>query len=128
MKEQLILTQTELILIKKTLLRRKEQRYLWQHMGALHYLGKDTKTDHPLKGYNFDYLGFETNEHFIQTLHRDGSLYFTYHNCPIRFGRFIYSWHAEEIVRMMQLYVGNNLLLGSEWQQMLQEQEWDDAI
>lgn len=127
MKEQLILTPTQLTLIRKSLVSRKVQHYQWQHMGQLHYLGKDKKTDHPLKGHYFDYFGFETNEHFIQNLHRDGSLYFTYHNCPVRFGRFIYSWHAEEIVRMMKLYIGDTLVLGSEWQRMLQEHEWDDA-
>ncbi len=126
-KEQLVLTQTHFTLIRKSLVTRKVQHYQWQYMGQLHYLGKDKKTDHPLKGHYFDYFGFETNEHFIQNLHRDGSLYFTYHSCPVRFGRFIYSWHAEEIVRMMQLYIGDTLVLGSEWKRMLQEHEWDDA-
>lgn len=125
LKEQLILTQTHFTIVRKSLITRNIQHYQWRYMGTLHYLGKDKKTDHPLKGYHFDYFGFETNEHFIQNLHRDGSLYFNYHNCPVRFGRFIYSWHAEEIVRMMQLYVGEQLQLGAEWKRMMQEHEWE---
>jgi hypothetical protein len=91
LREQILLTQNHLTLVRKSLITRKVMQYEWRHMGELHYLGLDQKTDHPLKGHYFDYFGFETNEHFIQNLHRDGSLYFTYHNYPVRFGRLIYS-------------------------------------
>jgi hypothetical protein len=124
-REQLILTPHHFTIVRRSLITRGVQHYQWRYMGPLHYLGKDQKTDHPLKGISFDYFGFETNEHFIQNLHRDGSMYFHYHNCPVRFGRFVYSWHAEEIVSMMKLYIGNELQLGAEWKRMVQEQEWD---
>ena len=96
-------------------------------MGPLHYVGKPEKTDHPLKGECYDYFGLETHEHLLQSLHHEGNLYFNYEGFPIRFARGVYSWHAEEMVRMMQLYTGNTLKLGPEWERMLQEQEWDDA-
>src|SRR5690606_4863481 len=39
MSEQLILTPTHLIIRRRSLVSRKEQRYQWEYMGALHYLG-----------------------------------------------------------------------------------------
>lgn len=127
LREQLILTQSHLTLVQKSFFRRKAQRYNWYQVGPLHYIGKEQKTEHPLKGRSFDYFGFDTHEHLIQSLHQDGSLGFNYQGHAVRFGRFIYSWHAEEVVRMMKLYMGDMLQLGSEWRQMTQEHEWDDA-
>lgn len=126
-REQVLLERSQLVLIQKGFMRRKVQCYDWEHVGPLHYVGKDKKTDHPLKGRNFDYFGFETHEHLIQSLYQDGSLYFNYGGFPVRFARGVYSWHAEEVVRMMKLYMGDVLQLGSEWAKMMQEQEWDDA-
>ncbi len=74
--EQLLLDEYSLTIIKKTLLSQHVSRYDWRHIGALHYAGKGTKTDHPLKGKCFDYFGFETQEHLIQSLHHDGNMYF----------------------------------------------------
>ncbi len=127
LKEQLILTDSHLTVVQRTFFRREAQRYHWYYIGPLHYLGKDNKTDHPLKGKSFDYFGFETHEHLIQNLHQEGSLCFTYHGHSVRFGKFVYSWHAEEVVRMMKLYMGETLQLGSEWRRIMQEHEWDDA-
>jgi hypothetical protein len=96
-------------------------------MGHLHYFGKEKKTAHPLKGKNIDYWGFEAQEHVIQQIYQEGSLYFNYNGFAIRFGRNIYSWHAEEVVRMMCLYAGEKLHLGTEWIDLMQEHEWEDG-
>lgn len=74
--ERIMLDQYTLTLVRKTFFAQQVRRYEWRRIGMLHYEGKGTKTDHPLKGKCFDYFGFETHEHLIQSLHHDGNLYF----------------------------------------------------
>ena len=74
--ESVILDDQCIAFVKKTIFSKQVRRYDWRLLGALHYEGKGEKTDHPLKGRCFDYFGFETQEQIIQTLHRDGNLYF----------------------------------------------------
>jgi len=124
--EQLLLDGQSLTIIKKTLFVHRADRYEWQHTGMLHYAGKSPKTDHPLKGKCFDYLGFETQEQLTQNLHQPGNLYFNYKGEPVYFASGVYSWDAEEVVRIMKLFTGASLRLGPEWEQMLQEQEMGD--
>jgi hypothetical protein len=126
-REQLVLDNSHFTIIQSTFFRKQVHRYLWSEMGHLHYIGKDKKTDHPLKGKAFDYWGFETHEHVIQQIYQEGNLYFKYNGYSVRFGRNVFSWHAEEIVRIMRLYAGDKLHLGTEWIYMMQEHEWDDA-
>jgi hypothetical protein len=124
--EKLFLDADSFTIIERSPFSQKERRYKWKEMGPLHYLGKSEKTDHPLKGGCYDYFGFETQEHLIQSLHQEGNLYFNYCGYPVRFARGVYSWDAEEMVNMMQLYAGDKFKLGMEWARMLQEHEWDD--
>jgi hypothetical protein len=124
--ERILLDENSLTIIKKTIFSQRVSRYDWRHIGVLHYAGKGTKTDHPLKGKSFDYFGFETHEHLIQSLHHDGNMYFDSYEGRIYFASGVYSWHAEEIVRMMKLYIGSTLQLGPEWKEMLQEQGFED--
>ncbi len=121
--EQMLLDDHSLTIIKKTLFSQQVARYDWRQIGALHYVGKGAKTDHPLKGKSFDYFGFDTQEHLIQSLHHDGNMYFDTFEGRVYFASGVYSWDAEEIVRMMKLYIGSNLQLGPEWKEMLQEHE-----
>ena len=124
--ERLMLDQQSLTLVKKTIFSQRVRRYDWRSIGVLHYEGKGRKTNHPLKGKCFDYLGFETHEHLIQSLHHDGNMYFDSVEGRVYFAAGVYSWDAEEMVQMMKLYIGNALQLGPEWKEMLQEQEFDD--
>jgi hypothetical protein len=126
-KEQFLLDQHSFTIIRKTLFSQQVRRFDWREVGALHYEGKSRKTDHPLKGGCYDYFGFETQEHLIQSLHNAGNLYFDTPKERIYFAVGVYSWHAEEMVQMMKLYIGTSLQLGPEWKEMLQEQEFDDA-
>lgn len=125
-REQLVIETGHFTIIQTTFLKKQVQRFLWTEMGHLHYMGNEQKTDHPLKGKNFDYWGFDTQEQVIQRLYHEGNLYFNYEGYMVRFGRNIYSWHAEEIVRMIALYAGDKLHLGAEWRVLMQEHEWDD--
>jgi hypothetical protein len=125
--ERILLEPHSFTIIKKTIFSQQVKQYDWRNVGVLHYAGKQDKTDHPLKGKCFDYFGFETQEHLIQTLHNDGNMYFESPQGRVYFASGVYSWNAEEIVQMMKLYIGSSLKLGPEWKEMLQEQEFDDA-
>ena len=121
--ERLLLDQNSITIIKKSLFSQNIKRYDWRQIGTLHYEGKGHKTDHPLKGICFDYLGFETQEQLIQSLHHNGNLYFDTNEGRVYFAAGVYSWDAEEMVQLMKLYIGSSLQLGPEWQEMLQGQE-----
>ncbi len=125
-REQLLVENAHFTIIQTTFLKKQVHRYLWTEMGHLHYASNPKKTDHPLKGKHIDYWGFDTQEHVVQRLYQEGNLYFNYDGYAVRFGRNIYSWHAEEIVRMICLYAGDRLHLGAEWRNLMQEHEWDD--
>lgn len=124
--EQLLLHADMLEIISRTPFSIKVRSFEWQYMGPLHYVGQEKKTDHPLMGKCYDYFGFETQEKLIHKLHNEGNLFFNYGGFSVRFGKGVYSWNAEEIVNMMQLYIGNKLLLGPEWAEMIQEHESSD--
>lgn len=113
--------------VKKTIISKEVRRYDWRLLGSLHYEGQGKKTDHPLKGKCFDYFGFETQEQLIQTLHKEGNLYFDTPQGRLYFAAGVYSWDAEEMVQMMKMYMGTSLQLGPEWAQMLQAHEMDDV-
>ncbi len=121
--ERLLIDQYSLTIIRKWALSKQVRRYNWREIGALHYEGKQMKTDHPLKGMCYDYFGFETQEHLIQSLHNEGNLYFDTHEGRIYFAAGVYSWNADEMVQIMKLYIGNALQLGPEWKEMLMEEE-----
>jgi len=122
-REQLLLDNNYLTIVRKTLLSRKINRYEWNNIGMLHYEGKLPKTDHPLKGKSFDYFGFETQEHLIQSLHHEGNMYFDTPAGRVYFAPGVYSWDAEKMVQMMKIYTGASLKLGPEWEEMLQESD-----
>jgi len=124
--EKLLLDKNDLVIVRKTPFSIHSARYNWQNIGPLHYAGKGHKTDHPLKGHSFDYFGFETHEHLVQSLHHNGNLCFSYDDYTVTFAKGVYSWDAEDMVYIMKLYVGNALRLGPEWEQMLQAQEMGD--
>jgi hypothetical protein len=120
-REQLLLDNNYLTIVRKTLLSRKINRFEWHNIGMLHYEGKTPKTDHPLKGKSFDYFGFETQEHLIQSLHHEGNMYFDTPTGRVYFAPGVYSWDAEKMVHMMKIYTGTSLYLGPDWEEMLQE-------
>ena len=124
--EKIFLDADTITIVKRSPFSQQSHTYQWQHIGPVHYIGHQAKTDHPLKGYCFDYMGFETQERLIQNLHQEGNMYFNHNGNPVLFGKNVFSWDAEEMVRMMQLYAGNNMRLGPEWHTMLQEQHLDD--
>ncbi|OSZ78195.1 hypothetical protein CAP35_08010 [Chitinophagaceae bacterium IBVUCB1] len=124
-REELWLDDEYMMVVSTTPFKRKVSKYSWDGIGPLHYAGKLMKTDHPLKGQCYDYFGFETQEQLIQNIHDEGNLYFNYEGFAVRFARGVYSWHAEEMVRIMKLFAGNNLRLAPEWKQLMQQTSYD---
>ncbi len=124
--EKIVLDKEELTIIQKTPFVHHTRQYDWRDIGPLRYAGKKNKIDHPLKGKCYDYFGFETHEHLIQSLHQEGNLSFTYRGHAVYFARGVYSWDAEEMVHIMRLFTGPVLRLGPEWEYMLQEHEIDE--
>ncbi len=49
------------------------------------------------------------------------NLCFSYAGEQVFFGRGVYSWHAEELAMYFQLYCGNAIVLGPEWEALLQD-------
>ncbi|NDC42888.1 MAG: hypothetical protein EBZ77_15285 [Chitinophagia bacterium] len=125
--ETVILDDKYITFVRKNLFAKNVRRYDWRLLGPLHYEGKARKTDHPLKGKYFDYFGFESQEQLIQSLHHEGNLFFDNPGGRLYFAFCVYSWDAEEMVQMMKMYMGVNLTLGPEWQEMLQAHELGDA-
>lgn len=125
-REKLLVSNSFFTIIRETPFSKSRASYDWKSMGVLHYQGKSPKTDHPLKGKNFDYFGFDTQEYLVQHLHHDGNLFFEHQKTPVRFARGIYSWHAEEIIRMIQIFSGPALRLGAEWESIMQEMDWEE--
>lgn len=124
-REKLLIDPYGLTIIQRTPFMQRSRFYDWRNMGAIHYAGKSLKTDHPLKGGCYDYFGFETQEHLIQSLHHNGNLYFYYNDIQVHFARGVYSWDAEKMIYMMRIFAGATLRLGPEWEEMLQEHEMD---
>lgn len=118
-KENILLTDDSIALINETPFRTHTRHFPWQGIGPLLYIGAPEKTDHPLKGKSFDYFGFDTHEHLIQRLHHNGNLCFRYEGYPVHFARGVFSWNAEEMISMMQLFAGDKFQLSNELQQLL---------
>ncbi|HTN47398.1 MAG TPA: hypothetical protein VL098_13695 [Flavipsychrobacter sp.] len=123
-REKIEITPHHFVLTTQTLISKKTYAYDWRCIGTLHYIGKDIQNTCGSDCY--DYLNFNKHELLLQDLHHSGNLFFTYKDEPVRFARGIYSWHAEEIVRMIQLYAGNNLKLGAEWKHLIETSEWEE--
>lgn len=123
--EKLVITQSHFTIIHKTPISKKTYSYDWRCIGTLHYIGKDIRTHHALQ-QSYDPFGLDREEKLAHDLHQDGNLFFTYKEEPVRFARSIYSWHAEEMVRMMQLYTGSYLKLGAELEYLMATSEWEE--
>ncbi len=117
-KEQMLVDAEGITLVYRTPFRRQLAFCPWEEMGPVRYRGMEAKTDHPLKGNSFDYLGFETHENLTRFIHHEGNLHFTFQGKVVPFGRALYSWDAEDLMRMIKIYSGDRLPLGPEWSRM----------
>ena len=125
-KESLYITTNAITIVQYSPFYRNTRTFNWNSISPIQYYGKQAKTDHPLKGNSFDYFGFETQEQLIQSLHHKGNLCFVCEEERIYFGRGIYTWDAEKIIRMIKLYVGPVMKLDEELDRMVTEFEQDN--
>ena len=121
--EKLLLKPNYLQIITRSPFSYKVNEYDWEYIGPLHYVGEQRKTDHPLRSGVYDLFGFDGHEKLMQNLHKQGNLFFNYGGFSVRFGKGVYSWNAEEVVNMMRLYKGDKIVLGPEWDAIMQSQE-----
>lgn len=112
-KESLLISPHTLCIINNSIFQRSQHQYAITEITEMKFLGKQHMTDHPLKGESFDYLGFQTQQEVINTVHDGGNISFSYNGKQIHFGKSVPSWHAEEIDKLIRkatlgkLYIDN---------------------
>lgn len=113
--EKLILTSQQFSISIKRYFHQSIQTYQWRDMGAIHYSGFDDCTTMNCESY--DCLNFKSQKLLLGDLHQEGNLHFAYQkSLTINFARGVYTWDAEEIIRMIQLFAGDGIQLGKEWE------------
>ena len=112
-KESVLISRDSLTIINSAFMRKRERPYEISNIAYLNYMGKAKKTDHPLKGQSFDYLGFETQELVIAEVNNEGNLSFMYGDKLISFGRDVYSWDAEKINTILTKVTEGKLSVGN---------------
>lgn len=88
---------------------RKTRTYEVRKISHLEFSGPGQLTKHPLSGSTVDYNGFGVTEMESQMVIPDGSVTFFYEGRTIRFGKNVYSWDAEEILKKLTEFTGNDL-------------------
>ena len=112
-KESMLITRDSIYLRSTILNIKKENVFELSKISEFVYTGKAPKTDHPLKGQSYDYLGFETQELVIAEVHDEGNLSFNYEGKTIHFGRNVYSWDAEKINEILVKVTNGVLIIGN---------------
>ena len=112
-KESILVTPDSLFVINVYLINRKITKYDIGEISSLMYCGVPNKTDHPLKGQSFDYLGFDSQEYVIRNVNNDGNISFVYNQKQINFGKEVYSWDAEKIDGIFNKITGGKLRIGN---------------
>lgn len=95
--EIITLSNDTLTLINKSLFRESTSKFDFKKVSNMKFAGFEKYTDHPLKGESFDYLGFQTVDKQIQTIHEEGTISFMYEGKQIYFGKRLPSWEVEKI-------------------------------
>ena len=97
-----------LTITKKSLFQEKIGKYDFQKVSDMKFAGFEKYTDHPLKGESFDYLGFQTADKQIQTIHEEGTVSFMYEGETVYFGKRLPSWEVEKIAEVIISKKGNS--------------------
>lgn len=120
--EKLILVSEQFIITTKRYFHQTKQTYYWQDMGAIHYSGFDDCSTMSCESY--DCLNFKSQKLLLRDLHQEGNLHFVYKEATtVSFARGVYTWDAEEIIRMIQLFAGDGIQFGKEWEHIGQATE-----
>lgn len=108
-KESLLIAKDTFSVINKSIFTKSVKRYKVADIDGIWFKGKQHFTDHPLKGQSFDYLGFQTQQEVINTVHDEGNLSFEYNGQTIYFGKSVPSWHAEDFDKILQAQTNGTL-------------------
>lgn len=100
-----------MIVKSETIFSKKRQVYDIGKISKMNFSGFEKYTDHPLKGESFDYLGFQTTDKQIQTVHEEGSISFLYAGKIVSFGKRLPSWEAEKINDALMKATNNQLVI-----------------
>lgn len=112
-KEQLVLNETTLTLSNGASVWQRSRSFDISGISGLQYTGFQKTTDHPLKGQSFDYIGLETQQQVVNTLHDEGNLSFTYDGKTVHFGKDVYSWTAEELNTAISAFTKGRLTIAN---------------
>lgn len=104
LQEQLFIDAKELILMIKGIRSMKRQVFDLASVTHFRFLDKSVMAPHPLAVEGFDYLGFQTEQRVIQEMYGDNRLAFDYNGRTVQFGKNIYSWEFDDILRVMRSY------------------------
>lgn len=98
--EKMILESTYLILEQGGLFVKSSEYFELGKIDQINFSDKEFKlADHPLKSEHIDYFGFETQDKVIANAHKNDKLQFQYEGRMISFGKDIFSWDYEIILK-----------------------------
>ncbi len=98
--EKMILGSTYLILEQGGLFVKSSEYFELGKIDQINFSDKEFKlADHPLKSEHIDYFGFETQDKVIANAHKNDKLQFQYEGRMISFGKDIFSWDYEIILK-----------------------------
>jgi hypothetical protein len=98
--EKMILGSTYLILEQGGLFVKSSEYFEVGKIDQINFSDKEFKlADHPLKSEHIDYFGFETQDKVIANAHKNDKLQFQYEGRMISFGKDIFSWDYEIILK-----------------------------
>ena len=98
--EKMILGSTYLILEQGGLFVKSSEYFELGKIDQINFSDKEFKlADHPLKSEHIDYFGFETQDKVIANAHKNDKLQFQYQGRMISFGKDIFSWDYEIILK-----------------------------
>jgi|GEM_PF-3856302 hypothetical protein len=110
-KESIRITPDTFSIVNNSFFRKSELQYEVAGITNMQYRGRKHMTDHPLKGNSFDYLGFQTQQELIDTVHDEGNISFEYEGKTVYFGKSVPSWDAEELDKQLRLVTAGRLYI-----------------
>lgn len=106
--EKLFVTKESLEIISTSLLKKNRKSFLLTEISDFKFIQKDRYDPHPLKGENFDYLGFQTEQQVTQDLHGEGRVSIFSKEQEVRFGRELASWDFSQLVVILYEITGKD--------------------
>lgn len=120
-KEIIEVTKDDIKVIDQYLFAKKIRVFPIAEIAHIGFIGQRQYTRHPLDGDNMDFNGFATMEREMQYLIKDGTIEIFYNGAGRRFGKNLPSWDAEEVIKRIAAFTGNNLNMDDKMEHLLEE-------